>query len=494
MSLSPTELQRYALALQEAKARGLPIPQQKKKEVHRVEWKLGGNGYFVRNDGKLYNPKPNQAGFISSRSRFVGFSGGRGSGKTAGGAQKALFKIMQGESGAVMNPDFENFKTSTWPELREWIPWEQVVPSQRVRANPEWEPHKPFKLVFLNGAVVICKGLKNPDAARGPNINWLWYDEGSRDVDGASWQVAVAAVRVGHEPQAWSTFTPRGFAHWCHKLFVKKDIDDAATEAFKNEDRSLVDWYEGSIEENKENLDIGFYASMLAAYPAGYLREQELYGKFVDAGGILGNPAWFKNKIISAIPEDKRIKAFVRYWDLAASEKKLAGKRSDDPDETVGTLMAWDGHDFYIMDQVAGYWAYDGIKQNITLTAERDGPLVAIYVEQEPGAGGKNQVADIAKIPGLARFTVREHKPDGDKVLRANIWFGEAAQGRVWLIRGDWIDGFMEQLSSFPIARHDDRVDSVSGARMTVAPIRKWKDVPFLAIRSPRREMGVLRA
>src|SRR3990172_2336048 len=172
MSLSPTELQRYALALQEAKARGLPIPQQKKKEVHRVEWKLGGNGYFVRNDGKLYNPKPNQAGFISSRSRFVGFSGGRGSGKTAGGAQKALFKIMQGNSGAAMNPDFENFKTSTWPELKEWIPWDMVVPKHRYRRSDSWEPIRPFTMVFKNGARIYCKGLKDPDSARGPNINW----------------------------------------------------------------------------------------------------------------------------------------------------------------------------------------------------------------------------------------------------------------------------------------------------------------------------------
>ena len=174
----------------------------------------------------------------------------------------------------------------------------------------------------------------------------------------------------------------------------------------------------------------------------------------------------------------------MRYWDLAASEKKVAGKRSDDPDETVGTLMAWDGKDFYIMDQVCGYWGYDQIKQNIALVAEQDSKLVSIYIEQEPGAGGKNQVADIAKLESLSGYTVREHKPEGDKVLRANLWFGEAAQGRVYLIRGSWIDGFLEQLSSFPIMRHDDRIDSVSGARMCIAPIRKWKQVEFLAIRS----------
>ena len=483
MSLSVDQQRILAQAIMEAKAMGLSI-RYPQKEARKINWNLGANGYFVRTDGKLFAPNENQKNFIVSRARFAGYVGARGSGKTASGAQKALFKIMQGEAGAVMNPDFEQFRSSTWPELRLWIPWDMVVPRQRVRAHPEWEPHKPFTLVFTNGARVICKGLKDPDAARGPNINWLWYDEGQRDIDGLGWQLAVAAVRVGHDPQAWVTFTPRGLGHWTYKLFVKQDISEESFAAFAGQDRPLVEWFRGSIDDNKDNLDPGFYASLLAAYPPGYLRDQELKGEFVEAGGILGDPAWFKNKIIAKIPEDVIIKAYVRYWDLAASEKKVAGKRSDDPDETVGTLMAWDGKDFYIMDQVCGYWGYDQIKQNIALVAEQDSKLVSIYIEQEPGAGGKNQVADIAKLESLSGYTVREHKPEGDKVLRANLWFGEAAQGRVYLIRGSWIDGFLEQLSSFPIMRHDDRIDSVSGARMCIAPIRKWKQVEFLAIRS----------
>jgi len=123
------------------------------------------------------------------------------------------------------------------------------------------------------------------------------------------------------------------------------------------------------------------------------------------------------------------------------------------------------------------------------LTAETNGKLVAIYIQQEPASGGKNQVADIGNMKDLAGYTVRSHKPEGDKVLRANIWFGEASQGRVYLLRGAWIDGFFEQLSSFPIMRHDDRVDSVSGARMCIAPIRRWRDIDFLAITARKAEI-----
>ena len=54
---------------------------------------------------------------------------------------------------------------------------------------------------------------------------------------------------------------------------------------------------------NKDNLDPGYYASMLAAYPSGWLRKQEIMGLFVDESGTLGDSSWFKDKIIAEVPE-----------------------------------------------------------------------------------------------------------------------------------------------------------------------------------------------
>ena len=484
MSLTREQEEEKALVLAEMKARGLVLPQRESK-IKNITWKLGSNGYFPRSDGQEYIPTMKQGNFINSNAQFSAFLGARGSGKTAAGAQKGMQKIKEGQSGAVLNPDFENFKYSTWPELKTWIPWDMIVESQRYRQETHWEPHKPFTNVFINGVTMVCKGLRDPDSARGPNINWLWYDEGSRDLDGKAWQLAVASVRIGKDPQRFTTATPRGKDHWVYNLFIKREVPDEVVKMFEEiggETRPMVEWWGGTIADNKENLDPGFYASMLMAYPPGWMRQQELEGEFVDEGGILGDPAWFKDKMLGAIPEDVVLKTVVRYWDLAASEKKIAGKRSDDPDETVGTLMGWDGNYFYIMDQLAGYWEYKEIKEKIALVAAYDGQTVPIYIEQEPGSGGKNQVADIAADDRLGNYSVRAHKPEGDKILRANIWFGEAASGRVFIMRGLWTDHFFSQLSSFPVGRKDDTIDSISGARMCVAPIRQWKKMKFMAI------------
>ena len=239
--LSPDEKRTLIFALEEATSRGLKIPEEaasvfKKKELI---WPVDPRGYFVKYDGTLYNATNAQEGFIKNLARFSLFYSGRGGGKSAAGSQKALRKIMLGESGAVINPLFSDFKDSTWKEFKQWLPWNMVVPSQRHRVNDEWQPSQPFTMVFMNGATVMCKGLKNPNSARGPNINWLWYDESRNDITGMAWKVAIASVRSGKNPQAWTTTTPMGMSHWLYEFFIEKDLPLEVLKIMAQEGQSL---------------------------------------------------------------------------------------------------------------------------------------------------------------------------------------------------------------------------------------------------------------
>jgi len=184
------------------------------------------------------------------------------------------------------------------------------------------------------------------------------------------------------------------------------------------------------------------------------------------------------------------VKKRVRYWDLAASEKKITGKKKNDPDETVGTLLSWRIENeldrFTIEDQVCGHWAWKDIKTQILRVAEVDGPFIPIFVEQEPGAGGINQVAELAAYVDEhlgSSWQVEGHRPEGDKVMRANAWFAEAADGKFYMVRGNWNSGFLDQLGVFPEPyAHDDRIDGVSGARQIIAPFKTWRHISFLSL------------
>lgn len=489
------KLRRLAVLLAEAESRGieLDLPGLQKNIVFPTD----SEGYFTKLSGKRYIPTDEQRGFIQSDAVFSAFIGGRGSGKSGAGSQKALKKISQGLSGAVFNPKFEDFKTSTWLEFREWIPWDMVVPSQRYRGEIHWEPSQPFTLTFMNGAKVLCKGLKDPDSARGPNINWLWYDEAGSDPDGLSWQIALASVRVGENIQAWISTTPKGKHHWIYKFFVDQDIPEEALKEFEKTavGRELIEMFHGSIYANKDNLNPIFYANMLTAYPSGWLRQQEVDGKFVEEGGNLGDRTWFRGKILPVPPET--VSGRVRYWDLAATEKKTVGSEKNDPDETVGTKMSWiesgkinpqgvkEIGTFYIENQRSGFLKYEQILDLIVEVAELDGPYIPIYLEEEPGSGGKNQVAAISKHIKEklgSHYRIYGHNPRtiGDKVMRANVWFAEAANGQFYMVQGNWNEPALEQLDEFPSGKKDDKIDSISGARHTIAPIISFKDIEFL--------------
>jgi phage terminase large subunit-like protein len=394
-----------------------------------------------------------------------------------------------------MNPDFENFRTSTWPELREWIPWNMVVPKHRYRQAESWEAARPFKIVFQNGAHMYCKGLKDPESARGSNLNWFWYDEGRRDPTGLGWKNAIAFCRVGNNPQAWCTTTPAHSLHWT-STFFEGDITDELRKILEglgiSDSSALFEIYQTGIERNKENLDPMFYASILAAYPSGYLRAREVDGRIADEEGALGDRTWFDGKIFEEYPD--WIVKRVRFWDLAATEQKMTSKgKKNDPDETMGSLVGTEKESvsklkkFCIEDQVGGRWLWRDIKKMVVQVARDDGAGVAICFEQEPGSGGKNQVAELKEeilkeLPGHSVYSLEARKL-GDRVLAANPWFGEAAEGQWFLMKGLWNEKFLEQLDLFPNpAVHDDRITSTTGARHYLAPIRSWRKMDFVSL------------
>jgi len=499
--LSTEESKKLLLLLNEAKARGIELPKEVSQTLNKekAQWPLASNGYFLRNDGHLYNPSPTHYAFIHSTARNVLMYGPRGCGKSGAGSQKALFKIMQGEPGIVMNPDFENLKLSTWPEFKQWIPWKMVVPSQRHRSSDAWEPHQPFTMVFLNGAKVYVKGGLKSSSSRGPNVNWFWYDEGGRDELGATWQITNAGVRIGNMPQAWCTETPRPTEHWSYKFFIAQNIPDELKKEFEEStkgDRILVEWFHATREDNKPNLDAAYYINLALSYPSGWLRAQEYEGEFANEGGKVGDAAWFDGKVLDNAPEQVMKK--VRFWDLAATEKKQA---KDDPDETVGSLISKfskeivseDGKttkdtNFCIEHQVAGFWDWEKLLEAIADTARYDGPYIPVVLEEEPGSGGKNQVAAVKsyfkRFPELAAIKVvgQRAREIGDRVMAANHWFSLASQGKIYLVKGAWNQKFLGQLDGFTQVLHDDRVTSVTGGMAYLSPFKAWSKVPFFHV------------
>ncbi len=199
-------------------------------------------------------------------------------------------------------------------------------------------------------------------------------------------------------------------------------------------------------------------------------RQQLLNGDWsARQGGNKFKREWFE--IIDAPPADARR---VRYWDLAATEPK-PGK---DPDWTAGALMAEKDGVYYLVDMKRTRTTPRGVEALIKQTAELDGRRVMIGMEQEPGSSGVNTI-DHYRRRILAGFTFYGNKTTGSKEMRSNPVSSQAEAGNVKLVRGIWINDFLDEAESFPGGAHDDQVDAMSGAfemlvrRRHVGPIDK---------------------
>lgn len=174
-----------------------------------------------------------------------------------------------------------------------------------------------------------------------------------------------------------------------------------------------------------------------------------------DAGGLFKRE-WFP--LIEFIPPIRRK---VRYWDLAGTEPSAT---NPDPDYTSGLLLGEaDNGKLCILDLRTARVSPRQVEALIADTAHRDGVGTIIGIEEEPGSAGKSLVEHYRTrvLPSYAVYGVR---PTGDKVTRARPVSARAEQGDFVLAPGEWHHQFLDTVSAFPNAAHDDIVDTLSGA------------------------------
>jgi predicted phage terminase large subunit-like protein len=152
------------------------------------------------------------------------------------------------------------------------------------------------------------------------------------------------------------------------------------------------------------------------------------------------------------------------YWDKAGT----AGGGA----YTAGVLMAYSERTSmaYIRDVVRGQWAAAEREREIEATVALwaqwvGGPLAfTVYVEQEPGSGGKDSVADTKRR--LAGYRVKADLPGqrGSKDVRAEPLATAAEVGQVRIVKGEWNEAFLREIEYFgPGAAYKDQVDAAAG-------------------------------
>jgi phage terminase large subunit-like protein len=257
-----------------------------------------------------------QDDFVFDTHRFSAFVGGVGSGKTLGGAAKALVQHLgRPRLGLVVAPTYPMLRDATWrTALAVWAPLAPTIHRNEMR------------LTLTTGAEVLFRSADQPDRLRGPNCSWAWIDEGALCTPD-TWPIVLGRLReAGEVGAAWVTSTPRG-RNWIYQVFVTQASAETAL-------------YRATTGGNPF-VDPAFVQALRGQYTARLAR-QELEGDWLeDVEGSLWTWAMLEHR--RAAPDLRRCVIGV---DPAATSGESA-------DETgiIAAGLGVDGHAYVLGDR-----------------------------------------------------------------------------------------------------------------------------------------------
>ena len=233
---------------------------------------------------------------------------------------------------------------------------------------------------------------------------------------------------------------------------VWADDEGSLLRAYPDQQPKSFTFVTASIEDNKLLMeqDKGYRANLAALDRVE--RERLLYGnwKIRPATGHYFQRSWFG--VIAAAPKGKRL---ARGWDLAAT----AGSSGKEGDWTVGVRISRDEAGHYYIEHIERFRGSPGeVEQRIFNLAGLDGKAVSIALPQDPGQAGKAQISTLTRR--LSGFRVTARPVTGSKVTRAAPFSAQVEAGNVSLVKGDWNEVFLNELTSFPSGKNDDQVDA----------------------------------
>lgn len=287
------------------------------------------------------------------------------------------------------------------------------------------------------------------EVARAEVIRW-WDEVVPTRIDDPKSGVRVIIMQRGHEDDLTGYLLNKkdtDYVHVC--LPARYEPDNVRTKTPLNFVDPRTEASEplhparyGDAELKKLEDDLGSYATAAQLQQNPYPRGGGMFK--IEKFGYLDylNP--------------HEIVASVRYWDKASSVDVSAK-------ETAGVLMhKLRNGSFVVADVVHGKWVSSVREQRIKKVAEQDGKAVNIWIEQEPGSGGKDSAE--GTVRNLAGYIARADRVTGSKIARADIYSAQVDIGNVYLMKAQWNTVFLAEHGSFPKGKLIDIVDAASGA------------------------------
>jgi hypothetical protein len=234
----------------------------------------------------LYLPLPSQKRFHDSESRFKGFSGPIGSGKSQALCQEAirLSYLNQGRLGLLGAPTYPMLRDATQAALFEILDGNKIPFDHNKAENTLIMRDTRSKILF--------RPMDEFERLRGTNLAWFGLDELTYTQEEA-WLRLEGRLR---DPKAkrlcgFAAWTPKGY-DWVYRKFLAKPVKGyAAIIAQPGENRHLLQQIPDYYERLKDSYDDRFY-------------QQEVMGAYLNLDSALVYASFTRNDNLANLTLD----------------------------------------------------------------------------------------------------------------------------------------------------------------------------------------------
>lgn len=303
------------------------------------------------------------------------------------------------------------------------------------------------RLEWPNGGKSLIFTADEPDRFRGKQHSKLWGDETAAWRYADSWDQASLGLRIGDNPQAIITTTPR-------PIKLVKDLMGAPTTVVTK----------GSTYDNQDNLARAFITQIASRYENTRMGRQELYAEILDdMPGALWTRTAIEKCRVQEVPRNVKLTRVVVAVDPAIST-------NDGSDETGIVVMGKGSNQhFYVLADRSGRYSPEEWARQVVALYDL---FKADRIIAEANQGGE-MVERTIRIVGGSRPVTLVHATRG-KVTRAEPIAALYEQERVhhvgmFPLLEDQMSQFTSDFDRTKMGYSPDRVDALvwAGTELT---------------------------
>lgn len=380
--------------------------------------------------------------FFNSGARFKVIAKGRRFGLTRGFANYIIEEMLAGVTPIL-------WVDTVYGNIERYVE-RYFIPTLKSLPKNLWKYRSNRNDLRIGNSVCDFRSADNPENIEGFGYALIVINEAGIVLKNRNlWSESILPMILDQKARVLIGGTPKGKTvkrtkekHLFYELFekgqraVSKEQSEWMAFNFSSYDNPLLDPKE--IDELVKEI-------------SPVLRDQEIYGKFVEAetAGIIKHEWWQYYEDEKKLYEQRVLKK-VQSWDTAF-------KKNQENDYSVCTTWLVGVNAFYLQDMWKGRVEFPELKKKVVELYELH-KVNEILIEDK--ASGQSLLQELQRN---TRLPIKPIKVEQDKIARVNAITPLIEAGRIVLPTNKyWLKNFTDECEEFPNGEFDDTVDSMS--------------------------------